>query len=1042
MPAVVAGAVAAAGTIAYAIVYVGVSLALSAAARQYARMKQKTPYVEPPIPPERTVTVRSTISPRQIIYGRVQSSGVLLGVYTHNLNKTTLSSIVAYAGHQCDGVEAFEVDGIKIKDAWADDGSFTPSGYFKKDGGPIPHGTGGDRDRLNLSNVFGASPLSIYVRPGSHTTQTAISDLYSSIPEWTQNHRGYKTCYVVYSATDQGLANLTSTSSPQRSLIDHSNWPNGIPQSFRATIRGRRLYDPRKDSTNGGSGSHRTNDARTWEWSDNWALCVLDYLTGGSTVYDYYTEVDNRLGFGVPFSKIDMASFIAAANQSDELVTVPAPALWGAFTWSPGVSVVGSGSDIYYQLSIGNYVISPTGTFHQVSAINGATQTITLSTAYTGSAVQSAVTQYNTSASSTTTQKRFTCNTQLSCTDSHADNRNTLLSAGNGSLVYVGGKYKIFSGSYETPVETIDENDVLGAVTISTHPQGEDLFNLVTGKFVDPDRSWTEQNYPSLTDASYQADDGGGQKQRTFDYYATSNVFACQRLANVRLQQSRNKRTISFSKLGPKATKISPGENFYCTLPEFGWSAKVFKCLSWGFMNDGFIKITAQEDSASTYSDLSVSLYQLPSPTIMQPSYSDAVPEPTVLTATTQQGGIEFSFAESRASNVNVQLWEHTASTPFSSAAKIWEGKANGYFLKKSDTVTRYYWVTHSIVGNVSANYPSGAGVAGNAAQALQANSLTTTAQPGAIKIDWSASSSQPDGTVWELFEHTANTPFSSATKIWEGTALSFTKFADTPSPLYYWVRARANNSAGPVYPSGNGVAGQGLAPVAPTGLTLEGFPTYIRATVTGSFTQGTLVRIHEHATNNPFSSSTVIAEGVNQNVFNIPRRDTTTRYYWASTKLSGQTSASYPSGNGSAGAAVLNGTVDIDANAISLSFTNDAAGPTNYYSNNGLFLTTGSVIGPYTVDAKIQVICHLNAFVASTAGWIKLQFDDGVSTGYGIQQKITNLTSQPFAPSYTFVLLAGRTGNVSLLAHGPDVFPSNPLTCEDGHLTAIAFLR
>lgn len=28
----------------------------------------------------------------------------------------------------------------------------------------------------------------------------------------------------------------------------------------------------------GGSGSHRLNDDTTWEWSDNPALCVADYL--------------------------------------------------------------------------------------------------------------------------------------------------------------------------------------------------------------------------------------------------------------------------------------------------------------------------------------------------------------------------------------------------------------------------------------------------------------------------------------------------------------------------------------------------------------------------------------------------------------------------------------------------------------------------------------------------------------------------------------------------------------------------------------------
>lgn len=75
--------------------------------------------------------------------------------------------------------------------------------------------------------------------------------------------------------------------------------------NFAAIIRGRKVYDPRKDSTAGGVGSHRFTAPSTWEWSDNPTLCLADYSS--SIVY----------GAGTP---IDWTTVPAAANANDALV--------------------------------------------------------------------------------------------------------------------------------------------------------------------------------------------------------------------------------------------------------------------------------------------------------------------------------------------------------------------------------------------------------------------------------------------------------------------------------------------------------------------------------------------------------------------------------------------------------------------------------------------------------------------------------------------------------------------------------------------------
>lgn len=97
----------------------------------------------------------------------------------------------------------------------------------------------------------------------------------------------------------------------------------GLPSRVTVIGEGALLYDPRKDSTvPGGSGSHRATNQSTWgaytdaDDCDNPVLQLLWWLIGW--------EINNKLsvGCGVPYTRIDMESFITAANICDETVTL------------------------------------------------------------------------------------------------------------------------------------------------------------------------------------------------------------------------------------------------------------------------------------------------------------------------------------------------------------------------------------------------------------------------------------------------------------------------------------------------------------------------------------------------------------------------------------------------------------------------------------------------------------------------------------------------------------------------------------------------
>lgn len=73
--------------------------------------------------------------------------------------------------------------------------------------------------------------------------------------------------------------------------FDEKAYASGLP-NISALIKGRKVYDPRTEET---------------EWSENAALCILDYVT-------------SEFGLNATLDEIDLNSFIAAANICDEEV--------------------------------------------------------------------------------------------------------------------------------------------------------------------------------------------------------------------------------------------------------------------------------------------------------------------------------------------------------------------------------------------------------------------------------------------------------------------------------------------------------------------------------------------------------------------------------------------------------------------------------------------------------------------------------------------------------------------------------------------------
>lgn len=606
MPAVIAAAIAAEGTALYSFVYVLATVVINYGLSKISQQLSGKPRRPPGGTRGRDVTARGTVEPRQMIYGQIKAGGFIAFLGLSGIKNKYLHVVVVYGAHQCE----------EISDVWLDERR-APSANINAITGEVT--------ATGFTNS-GASYLYVWKHLGT-STQTADAELNAASgldPVWSADHRGAGLAYVHY-----------------RLEYNEEVWPNGAPQNLYALTKGRRLYDPRKDSTNGGSGSHRYNDARTWEWSSNWALCVRDYISGGSVYYDVATP-NKMLGFGEDDTRINDAYTIAAANISDEACAIPN----------------GSGGS--------------------------------------------------------TTEARYTCDTQLSCGDVHKENLETLQSAGVATVSYVNGKYRIRAGAYETPTITLNGDDIKGEMVISTSPQGEDLYNMVTGTFYDENRDWQLQTFPSITNSSYEADDNNRRLPRNIELHATRGFYRAQRIAMLHEALSREKLNIHFSKLSPKAMRIAEGDTFMLTTPDGVFTNKVLKCRSWQFPPSGWPILTARECNSSRYTTPAYTDYSAPGAAVVTTPQYDEPDTPINFEARSMREGILFRWqAQPPVNSEQVYvLYEHTAQTPFASAVEVWRGKSLSVLLERPGQTVNYYWLTARVNDTESSPTPATNGLA------------------------------------------------------------------------------------------------------------------------------------------------------------------------------------------------------------------------------------------------------------------------------------------------------------------------------------------
>jgi len=316
-------------------------------------------------------------------------------------------------------------------------------------------------------------------------------------------------------------------------------------------------------------------------------------------------------------------------------------------------------------------------------------------------------------------QVRYTLDMVFACSETRRDILEDMLAAGFGQLVNLHGKWRLYAGAYDAPIHTFTQDDLHGELEIEDTSGDEDRFNQISGVYFDEEREWTEQTTPVRSNSAYVTQDAGKEIPRPdVPLRGCTNQYRAQRILELQLRRARQMRKVVF-RFGRQGMKIAPWETFSMSHTRYGWSSRVFRSTERMIERTDsggvIVKHVAIAEASSIYTDLVTADYTTGT-SVTNSLQSEPPDPPTGLTALTGNGYIQFTWSLEPfwLLNGTVELWQHTANTPFASATKIWEGAGTLAVIPKTDQTTGYYWVrVRAKGGQTSTTEPPGNGLAG-----------------------------------------------------------------------------------------------------------------------------------------------------------------------------------------------------------------------------------------------------------------------------------------------------------------------------------------
>lgn len=199
------------------------------------------------------------------------------------------------------------------------------------------------------------------------------------------------------------------------------------------------------------------------------------------------------------------------------------------------------------------------------------------------------------------TQKRYRANGFMFANDDYANTITKLCIAMAARAADFGGRFGVIGVESRTPVLTIDDADLIAdsVETYTPKRSWSDLVGAVEGRYQDPAQLYQPVDFPRVTDAAWDAEDGGEPKVLTLDLEFETNVERAQRLALLKARAERRQATLK-GVYPLRAIELERGDWFVRTGAKWGEDGKTFEVVERILNTENFtVSIVAQEVDAA-----------------------------------------------------------------------------------------------------------------------------------------------------------------------------------------------------------------------------------------------------------------------------------------------------------------------------------------------------------------------------------------------------------------------------------------------------------
>ena len=576
------------------IVGAGASLVMGAVGKKLMP-KFDIPTISTSLEQGTTITGKSPIGSWRVIYGETRVGGNMIFAETTSDN-TYLHMVNVLAGHEISDITSiyFNDDLLSLETLSND-----------SNGIPIYTPTSGDPyyGKATIKKHFGD--------PAQLADADLITATSGATAVWSANHKISGRAYVYVKLE-----------------FDSDVYPNGVP-NISCVVKGKKCYDPRTTSFNANTDVSVANDTITLTAHGLSTFDIVKYDVNSGTAIGGLVDATTYYVIKVDVNTIKLATNYANCLAGTQINITSQPSSetqkfnFTTITTNPALQIRDYLTDTPYGLKADLAEINDTNI---ISVANTCDETVTL-------------------ANPVGTENRFTSNGTFQVSQTPKTILENMLTTLGGFLIYSNGMFKIVPATYGTPTVTLSEQHFTSGININTRLSKKELFNAVKGLYSEPTNDYQPQDYPVLTNASYESEDNSERIYSEFDYPFTTSSRTCQRLSKIQLLKARQQITFS-STFTLEAFKLDIGDTVYITNSRMGWTNKTFEVSGWNFMIGGgdsspALGISAEfRETASAVYDYTTSDYStvssgkatnLPSATTVSPPSAIALSDELVL---------------------------------------------------------------------------------------------------------------------------------------------------------------------------------------------------------------------------------------------------------------------------------------------------------------------------------------------------------------------------------------------------------------------------